>query len=90
METSMSPSLESPVKTESPLSSKPLTWPTAQTGERRIDAFVVELNQMSSEERSRASRYTFNRWERSVYAARFPDEVPLLNGVLEWIAATLE
>jgi hypothetical protein len=89
-ETDMSPSLESPVKTEGTLSNKALTWPTAQARERRIDAFVAELNQMSSEERVRASRYTFDRWERWVYAARFPDEVPRLNGELEWIAATLE
>lgn len=61
-ETDMSPSLESPVKTEGTLSNKALTWPTAQAGERRIDAFVAELNQMSSEERVRASRYTVDRW----------------------------
>jgi hypothetical protein len=61
-----------------------------QTVERRLDAFVAELRKMTRDERIRASRYSFNRWERWVYAARFPEEVPLVNDELEWIAATLE
>jgi len=58
--------------------------------ERRLDAFVAELRQMTPEERIRASRYSFDDWECWAYAARYPDEVPLVNGELEWIAATLE
>jgi hypothetical protein len=58
--------------------------------ESLIDRFVSELRRMTSEERISASRYTMNRWERWVYAARFPDEVPTVNGELEWIALTLE
>lgn len=61
-----------------------------QTVERRLDAFVAELRKMTPDERIRASRFSFNRWERWVYAARFPEEVPLVNDELEWIAATLE
>lgn len=58
--------------------------------EQRLNAFLAELRQMTPEERIRASRYSFDGWERSVYAARYPDEVPLVNGELEWIVATLE
>lgn len=61
-----------------------------QTVERRLDAFVAELRKMTRDERIRASRFSFNRWERWVYAARFPEEVPLVNDELEWIVATLE
>ncbi len=62
----------------------------AQEVERPIDSFLSELRRMSPKERIRASRYTMNRWEYWVYAARFPDEVPLVNGELERIAHTLE
>lgn len=55
-----------------------------------VERFVSELRRMTSEERIRASRYTMNRWEYWVYAGRFPDEVPTVNGELERIAATLE
>jgi hypothetical protein len=45
---------------------------------------------MSAEERLRAARYGgFTGWERALWAARFPDEVPLVNGEYEWIALTL-
>lgn len=57
--------------------------------ERLVDSFATELAKMTREERIRASRYSFNRWERWVYAARYPDEVPLVNGELEWIALDL-
>jgi hypothetical protein len=45
---------------------------------------------MTPEERISASRYTMTRREYWVYAARFPEEVPTVNGELELIAATLE
>lgn len=60
-----------------------------RAAERLVDSFLAELEKMTPEERIRASRYSFNRWERWVYAARYPDEVPLVNGELEWIALAL-
>ncbi len=62
----------------------------AQRAECKLEHFIDELHKMTSEERIRASRYTMNRWEYFVYAARFPDEVPTVNGELERIALTLE
>jgi hypothetical protein len=60
--------------------------PDSREAESKLDAFVAELWKMTSDERVRASRYTFNRWELWVWAARFPDEVPLINGEYEWVA----
>jgi hypothetical protein len=62
----------------------------AQKARRPIDSFLSELRRMTPQERIRASRYTMTSHERYVYAAHYPDEVPTLNGELEWIAATLE
>jgi hypothetical protein len=44
---------------------------------------------MSEEERVRASRYSFTSWERTVWAGRYPEEVPLIDGEFEWIALRL-
>ena len=56
----------------------------------RRDAFLARLARMSKEERVRAARSGgFDRWQRSLWAARFPEEVPLLNGEYEWIALGL-
>jgi len=45
---------------------------------------------MSKEERLRAARSGgFDRWQRSLWAARYPEEVPLVNGEYEWIALGL-
>jgi hypothetical protein len=55
-------------------------------GERPIDPFLSELARMTPEERIRASRYSMNRHERWVYARHYPEEVPTVNGELEWIA----
>lgn len=82
--------LEERCESKSASTSESLADPHVREPEKRIDAFLIELRKMTPQERIRASRYTFTRWERYVYAARFPDEVPLLNGELEWIAATLE
>ena len=57
--------------------------------ESPVDRFVSELRRMTPEERIEASRYTMNLRERSVYAARYPEEVPTVNGELEWIAWNL-
>jgi hypothetical protein len=54
------------------------------------EAFLARLSRMSAEERRRAARFGgFTRLERSLWAARFPDEVPLINGEYEWIALSL-
>lgn len=63
---------------------------SAEGTERELNRFVAELSKMTPEERIRASRYTMNRREYFVYAARFPDEAPTVNGELERIALTLE
>jgi hypothetical protein len=52
-----------------------------------VESFIERLERMGYERRLaayRAGRLT--RRERTVWAARFPDEVPLINGELEWIA----
>lgn len=59
---------------------------SVQQAERKIDGFLGELRRMTPDERIRASRHTMNRWEYWVYAARFPQEVPTVNGELERIA----
>jgi hypothetical protein len=38
------------------------------------------------ERRTAAREGSFDRHQRSIWAARFPEEVPLLNGEYEWIA----
>ncbi len=63
---------------------------SVQPTEGTLDSFLAELRRMTPKERIRASRYTMNRREYWIYAARFPDEVPTVNGELELIAATLE
>jgi hypothetical protein len=57
---------------------------------RRREALLSHLARMSRQERLRSARHgRFDRWERSLWAARFPDEAPLLNGEYEWIALGL-
>lgn len=75
---------------EHPLTYEELSGLDVQRAERKIEGFVSELRRMTPEERISASRHTMNRWEYWVYAARFPDEVPTVNGELERIALTLE
>jgi len=41
---------------------------------------------MSPAERLAAFRTSFTSHERAIWAARYPDEVPLVNGEYEWIA----
>jgi hypothetical protein len=56
----------------------------------RLQIFLSHLARMSVEERVRAARHgSFDRWERAVWAARFPEQVPLVNGEVEWIALSL-
>jgi hypothetical protein len=48
------------------------------------------LASMTPEERKRAARRgEFSRAERALWAATYPEEVPLINGELEWIALDL-
>lgn len=64
--------------------------PGAFASARRREAFLARLARMSREERVRAARHGgFDRWQRSLWAARFPEEVPLFNGEYEWIALGL-
>jgi hypothetical protein len=50
------------------------------------DAFGARLAQMSTRQRIEASRNGgFTRHERAVWASRYPDEVPTLNGEYEWL-----
>jgi hypothetical protein len=58
-------------------------------GLERRRAFIAELDRMSPQERLRASRYRFERWQRTLWAARYPEEAPLVNGEYEWIALRL-
>jgi hypothetical protein len=52
-----------------------------------LDSFLARLSRMSAEERVLASRYEFTSRERTIWAGRFPDEVPMIHGEFEWIAA---
>ncbi len=75
---------------EQPLSYEVLGGRGGQEADRLVDGFVPMLSRMTPQERISASRYGgFTRWERWVWAARFPDEVPLVNGEYEWIARGL-
>lgn len=62
-------------------------WPLLPLGDReRLDAFLARLARMTPETRIRASRHKFKAWERQVWAGHYPDEVPLVNGEVEWLA----
>ena len=51
---------------------------------------LTVLSRMTSAERISASRHGgFTRHERAIWAARYPEEVPIVNGEFEWIAAGL-
>jgi hypothetical protein len=52
--------------------------------------FVDRLAQMGREERTLAARNGgFSHAERALWAARYPEEVPIVNDELEWIALGL-
>jgi hypothetical protein len=55
----------------------------------RRKAFLAQLARMSTEERLRAARHEFDRRQRSIWAGRYPEEVPTVNGEVEWIALGL-
>jgi hypothetical protein len=55
--------------------------------EEPVHDFLSVLSRMTPAERLSASRHgAFSRHERSIWAARFPEDVPFINGELEWIA----
>jgi hypothetical protein len=56
-------------------------------GDRPSPAFLERLAAIGPEQRLRAYRAgAFARAELTAWAARYPDEVPLVNGELPWIA----
>jgi hypothetical protein len=57
--------------------------------DERRRAFIARLDRMSPEERLRAARHEFDREQRSVWAGRYPEEVPTVDGEVEWIALRL-
>lgn len=54
----------------------------------RASAVPVRLAEMSAKQRRRTAA-DFNRAERTAWAARYPNEVPLVNGELPWIVLDL-
>jgi hypothetical protein len=69
----------------------PLIRPVAPPQAPSVESLIDRLERMGYERRLaayRAGRLT--RRQRTVWAARFPDEVPLVNGELEWIALHAE
>lgn len=60
----------------------------SRLGESRTD-FLERLTRMSPDERLRAARDQFDRRRLAIWAARYPEEVPLVNGEYEWITMRL-
>jgi hypothetical protein len=72
-------------------SASPVESPGTRPAQSPPLDFPDLLDRMTPVERLRAYRSgTFTRRERTIWAARFPEEAPLLNGELEWIARTAE
>jgi hypothetical protein len=67
--------------------------PNDSTIEIEADApvsFMDVLHRMDPQERLAAYRAgAFTRRERTIWAANYPEEVPLVNDELEWIALTM-
>lgn len=59
------------------------------TVSERRKAFIARLERMSSEERVRAARHEFDRGQRAIWAGRYPEEAPTIDGEVEWIALRL-
>jgi hypothetical protein len=51
-----------------------------------ISEIVTRLEAMTPAQRLDASRTALGPHERAVWAARYPEEMPLVNGEYEWIA----
>ncbi len=52
-------------------------------------AFLQRLSRMSAEERLEASRFEFTARQRTLWIARYRDEVPIVNDEYEHIALQL-
>jgi hypothetical protein len=64
--------------------------PGTSDGEEGRTAFLARLAEMTPQQRiDGARRGDFNRAQRGLWVASYPDEVPLVNGELEWIALGL-
>jgi hypothetical protein len=71
--------IQDPTSPEGPAATPPASY--------REPDFPRILDRMAPIERLRAYRSgAFDRREAAIWAARFPEEAPLLNGELEWIA----
>ena len=69
---------------------RPLLDRTPPSKLRAGDDPVTRLSRMGCEGRIAAYRKgRLSRHERAVWAARFPDEIPLCNGELPWLALGL-
>jgi hypothetical protein len=61
-----------------------------ENGEAPAPDFVTELERMGPAQRLVAYRLHFKNLNQvCTFAARYPDEVPVVNGEFEWIALTL-
>ena len=58
--------------------------------QRPPTGFPAQLARMTCHERIHSYRYAaFTRRERSIWACRYTEEVPLVNGELEWLVFNL-
>jgi len=72
-----------------PTSTTPTADRAAAGGEGRT-AFLTRIASMSSKQRLDAARSgSFDRSQRALWALAYPEEVPLVNGEVEWIALGL-
>jgi hypothetical protein len=79
--------MNKPIPTETRTTAPPGGSPTVASATYQEPDFPRILDRMTPIERLRAYRAgTLNRREVAAWAARFPEEAPLLNGELEWIA----
>lgn len=82
--------MNQPMPTETETAAPPDGAAATQPASYREPDFPRILDRMTPVERLRAYRSgAFDRRELSIWAARFPEEAPLLNGELEWIARDL-
>lgn len=86
----MTRTLDIAERSQHTLADDELFWLKVRRAEREVESFVAELRKMAPDERISASEYTMSRWEYWIYAARFPNEVPIVNGELKRIVRTLE
>jgi hypothetical protein len=82
--------MNKPIPTETETAAPPEGAPAAGPARHGGPDFPALLDRMTRVERLRAYRSgTFDRREVATWSARYPEEAPLLNGELEWIARDL-